>query len=206
MGSEKENMEEIKSMFEKISTQLTTVETKLDKSTATINELKQENQELKRIIKEQEGRLELVEKEIRRNNIVIQGVADKAEEKQEEVEEKVQGILAEIGVEINPGADIKEITKLGTFKPNKKRPILVKLHTWKKKLEIFEQTKHLKRRDIWINDDYTKKVQEDRKRLMPHLKQARQEGHTAYLRYNRMIVNNSAYSLESLNTWKRKKR
>lgn len=206
MGSEKEKMEEIKGMFKQISTQLTAVEEKLDKSTETISELKQENQRLKKTIKDQEERLEQVEREIRRNNIIVQGLADIDEEKQEEVTKKVQEMLRDIGVEINPDADIKEITKLGTFKTNKKRPILVKLQTRNKKMEIFERTKELKGKDIWINDDYTKKVQEDRKHLIPHLKQAKQLGHRAYLRYNKMIVNGRAYGAEDFeNTEKKEK-
>lgn len=196
MGTEKDDMEEIKRMFAQINTKLTAVQEKLDKNEETISELKHENQRLIKTIKVQEERLEQVEREIRRNNIIIQGLPDIDGENQEGVKEEIQGVLREIGVEINPLVDIKETTKLGIYKPNKKRPILVKLQTWDKKMEIFKRTKELKGKDIWINDDYTKKVQDDRKILIPHLKQAKQQGHRAYLRHNKLIVNGEAFGVE----------
>jgi hypothetical protein len=49
---------------------------------------KQENERLKRRIKEQNERLEMVEEDIRRNNLIIQGVADQEREDQLETKEK----------------------------------------------------------------------------------------------------------------------
>jgi hypothetical protein len=49
---------------------------------------KQENERLKRRIKEQNERLEMVEEDIRRNNLIIQGVADQEREDQLERKEK----------------------------------------------------------------------------------------------------------------------
>lgn len=69
----------------------------------------------------------------------MQGITDTEEEEQEEVNKKVQGLIREIRVDINP-EDIKEISKLGTFKPIKKRLILVKFRSWNKKLKIFKCT------------------------------------------------------------------
>lgn len=57
------------------------VENKLDKSTEAISKLKQENQELNKIIKNQEERVEQFESEIRRNNITLQGLLDSEEGK-----------------------------------------------------------------------------------------------------------------------------
>ena len=132
-----------------------------------IKQLINENQKLKDIINEQDGRIEMLEREIRKNNIVIQGVVDKDEEGPEEVKEKVQGLLAQMGVEIDAEKEIMEIVRLGKFKIGKKRPILVKLQKWSKKLEIVRQTKNLKGSDFWIDDDYPKKIQEEKKTLIP---------------------------------------
>jgi hypothetical protein len=49
---------------------------------------KQENERLKRRIKEQNERLEMVEEDRRRNNLIIQGVADQEREDQLERKEK----------------------------------------------------------------------------------------------------------------------
>ena len=63
-------------------------------------------------------------------------------------------------------------------------------------MEIYKLTKNLKGSDIWINDDFSKKVQAERKCLTPYLQQVRQQGSTAYLRYNKMIIDGKVYGKE----------
>ena len=70
------------------------------------------------------------------------------------------------------------------------------MQKWNKKLKIVRQAKNLKGTDIWIGDDYPKKVQEERKNLIPYLKRARQEGKNASIRYNKLIINGSEYAIE----------
>ena len=157
---------------------------------------RKENLLLKESIKEQDSRFELLEKEIRKNNIIIQGVVDENDEKEENVTEKVQNILTKMGVKVDVEMDASEIRRIGTYKPNRNRPILVKLQKWKTKMEIYKLTKNLKGSDIWINDDFSKKVQAERKCLTPYLQQVRQQGSTAYLRYNKMIIDGKVYGKE----------
>ena len=103
-----------------------------------------------------------------------------------------------MGVEINVDIDVAEITRIGKFQPERKRPILVKLQTWNKKIEVYQKAKNLKGSEIWINDDYTKKVQEDIKALMPYLKREKLRGHRVFLRYDKLVINDEAYELEQL--------
>lgn len=196
MNPNKSDMDDIKEMFRTITTQLATVEEKLDKNTQVIKELKHENQRLKQVIREQEERIEMIEKEQKRNNIIIQGVDDKENEDEKMVRAKVQHIMEKINAEVQVETDIVEIRRLGVFKPNKKRPILAKLRTWNHKMKIFKEAKNLKGSDIWINEEFTKKVLEERKYLVQHLKQARQQGQQATLRYNKLIVDGKGYSAE----------
>ena len=87
-----------------------------------------------------------------------------------------------MGVNVDVEMDASEIRRIDTYKPNVNRPILVKLQKWKTKMEIYKLTKNLK------GSDFSKKVQAERKCLMPYLQQVRQQGSTAYFRYNKMIV------------------
>ncbi|KAJ3648197.1 hypothetical protein Zmor_020018 [Zophobas morio] len=196
--SEKEESEmtEIRKMFSAINRKLTVVEEKLDRNTEAMITIRKENLLLKESIKDQDSRLELLEKEVRKNNIIIQGVADENDEKEEKLTEKIQNILTKMGVKVDVEIDASEIRRIGTYKPNGNRPILVKLQKWKTKMEIYKLTKNLKGSDIWINDDFSKKVQAERKCLTPYLQQVRQQGSTAYLRYNKMIIDGKVYGKE----------
>lgn len=59
-------------------------------------------------------------------------------------------------------------------------------------MEIFDRIKQQKGKNIQ-NDDYTKKIQEDRKRLIPHLKRVTQKANAAY---NKKIMNNKVCIVE----------
>ncbi|KAJ3651421.1 hypothetical protein Zmor_017465 [Zophobas morio] len=171
---EESEMIEIRKMFSAIKCKLTVVKEKLDRNAEVVVTLKKENMLLKESIIEQDSRLELVEKEIRKNNIIIQGVDDENDEKEEKATEKIQNILTKMEVKVDVEMDASEIRRIGTYKPNGNRSILVKLQKWKTKMEIYKLTKNLKGSDIWINDDFSKKVQAEGKCLIPYLQQVRQ--------------------------------
>lgn len=53
---------------------------------------------------------------------------------------------------------------------------MVEVISWNKKFGIMRSAKNLKGQNIWITEDYTKKLQEQRKILIQHMKIAREEG------------------------------
>ncbi|KAK9738120.1 hypothetical protein QE152_g10146 [Popillia japonica] len=93
-------------MFGEISLKLTNMEEKLSKNTEVIERLKTENSELKSKIEVQEKRLEIVEKQIRRNNIVIQGIEDGGNDN---VKDKVKELFTRIGADVKIEKDITEL-------------------------------------------------------------------------------------------------
>lgn len=139
--------------------------------------------------------MEIVEKQIRRNNIVIQGIEDGGNDN---VKDKVKELFTRIGADVKIEKDITEIIRLGPYNPAKKRAVLVKLNGWEQKMKIYNQTKKLKGSNIWINDEFSRKVIQDRKELIPRLKEARDKGHSASLRYNKLIIDGVSYGIEDM--------
>ncbi|KAK4876853.1 hypothetical protein RN001_009359 [Aquatica leii] len=90
-------------------------------------------------------------------------------------------------------ADTDQARRIGGYSKDKKRPIHVKLTKESTKLAILQIAKKLKGSDIWIDQDYTKETQEERRRLIPHLKEARKKGFKAQLKFNMLIVNDQIY-------------
>jgi chromosome segregation ATPase len=145
-----EEMEEIRNMFRQIDEKVTTVDRKIDKNAKEMVCLRQKNEKLKRNIKEQEERLGMIEREIRRNNIIIQGMVDQEREDHVETREKVQEVLRKIGADlVNANTEIVEVRRIGTYETRKKRPILIKLRTRQSKLLILKRTKNLKGKKIY---------------------------------------------------------
>jgi hypothetical protein len=190
-------LEEIRNMFRQIDEKITTVDSNIDKNTKEMLCLGQENEKLKRNIREQEERLEMIEREIRRNNIIIQGMVDQERGDHAETREKVQEVLRKIGADlVNANMDIAEVSKIGTYETRKKRPILIKLRTRQCKLLILKRTKNLKGTDIWITENFTRTVQQERKQLIPHFKQAKQDGHKVLIKYDKLIIEGKVYETD----------
>lgn len=192
------NMEEIKEMFESISGKLQTMDGKLSEVIEELKDIKLENEVMKKQIKNQETKIASLEREVRRRNLVFKGVPEKEKEGIEETMENTVKICQSLGVNVNPAIDIDEVRRLGRPEAGKQRPILLKVTTTNRKREILKKAKGLKGSDIWIDEDYPKEIQEERKLLIPKLKEARSKGHKAQLKYNKLIIDNKVYDISSL--------
>lgn len=199
-------MDEVKEMFQQIKSKLDMMDGKLEILNKEMKELKQENAELKAKTEKQEQRMEILEREIRRKNLVIKGICDDENEEKIKTEMKVETMLQKIGVKIDQKTDIDEVRRIGRYQTETKRPILLKLMKESKRTEILSKAKGLKGTEIWIDQDYPKEVQKERKELIPQLIEARQKGYMAQLRYNKLIINKEVfyaknnYQNENLNT------
>lgn len=191
------DMERIEKMFEQIDGNLQLMNTKLDSVVLEMKKIKEENTELKARIAKQEGRIGSLEREIRKKNLIIKGIEEKENENENEAHDKVTSIIQKIGVNINPD-DIDIAKRIGKYNKQKKRPVLIKLTKESTKLEILKNAKTLKGTDIWINEDYSKEVQEERKRLIPKMREARDKGYKAQIKYNKLIINNEIYKEDGM--------
>lgn len=174
-----------------------------DKLSEVIHEMKEtkaENQKMRDIISSQEERIASLEKEVRRRNLIFRGVEDGESEETGETKRKIVMICQTLGVVINPETNIDEIKRLGSPRPGASRPVLIKLTTNDKKWEILKKAKGLKGTNIWIDEDYPKRIQEERKLLIPELKKARVRGQHAKLRYNKLIIDGKEVGANDVNT------
>lgn len=186
---------------ERIENKLSNCHEELKKLTLENAELREENIKLKEQVMEQDDRLDLLEKETRKKKIVIQGIQDSQEECDLELKEKIRTVLRKIEVQINIENETQEVIRLGRYGNGRTRPVLIELNTWNKKWEIMKSAKKLrdfKDLKIWITEDYSKKVREQRKTLLDHMKKARANGQKAVISYNKLIVNGDSYTTEQI--------
>ena len=104
---------EIRDMFKMINEKLTSIEEKFEDCKTELKTIKKENEELKITIAEQGERLENLEKETRKRNIVIKGLEDTAVESTGDLQMKIEELIARIGVSLNGSLDTNETFRLG---------------------------------------------------------------------------------------------
>lgn len=187
------DMERIEGMFKSIEVGMRGINTKLDDVILEMKQVKEENKKLKEKLVEQDERISSLEREVRKKNIVMKGIIDKENEKESETNEKIREVVQKIGVDFDLKEDLDEARRIGRFNPQKNRPILIKLTRESTRLMILKKAKLLKGTDVWIDEDYPKEVQEERRRLIPQMKEAREKGYRAQVRYNKLIVNGEIY-------------
>lgn len=68
------------------------------------------------------------------------------------------------------------------------RPILVKFHRIRDRDTVLRNAKKLKGTRIFINEDYPEAVRQKRKELLPKMREARQRGDIAFLRYDKLVI------------------
>jgi hypothetical protein len=142
------------------SVQETKLRSELEKKDREIESLRQHNIDLQEQIKRDSAEFESskndAEQYSRRNNIRIQGVPDDdTKETSLQTTEKVLKICNEklkVNVTIN---DIDIAHRLGKWKENKNRPVIVKFVRRQQKNDLMKNTKVLKGTGIFINHDLT---------------------------------------------------
>ncbi|CAL1591862.1 unnamed protein product [Knipowitschia caucasica] len=132
-------------------------------------------------------KLEYLEGQSRRNNLVFEGVLESPGETWADAEEKVKEILKE-KLQLNHVVEVERAHRVG--KPGGgrdwPRPIIARLLRWKDREEILQRAKRLKGTKILINEDES--IKRKRKELMPELRAARERGEMAFLRYDKLII------------------
>ncbi|KAF5298985.1 hypothetical protein FQA39_LY11617 [Lamprigera yunnana] len=131
-------MGKILGMFAEIQEKLEEMNEKLEKNAEEVKLLREENYHLKQIVIKQSERIEMLRKEFKKRNLVVQGVED---------EDKY--------------------------------------------------AKNLNGTEIWISDDFTRKMKAGKK-LVSYLKEARQKGEKAFIKYYKLMVNGKEMCFEYL--------
>ncbi|CAH2085156.1 unnamed protein product [Euphydryas editha] len=159
--------------------------------------LLEENNNLKTRITKLEQKIEFMEKDKRKNNLVFFGIEEK-EKTEFELVECMKKIIEEMGIQLE-SQEIAKIYRIGQ-RSNKNRPIVVSFTTtWKKNL--IQKNKSNLPKDIYLTEDYPKEVLETRKKLKPIVEEERKKGNFAYIKYDKIVVKN----LKDSNREKRKR-
>ncbi|KAJ8385857.1 hypothetical protein AAFF_G00179230 [Aldrovandia affinis] len=131
-------------------------------------------------------KLDYLEGQSRRNNIVIDGIQESGNESWAQSEEKVRKLLSD-KLKLT-GIEFERVHRTGRSTGERTRPIVAKFFRYKDKVRVMEKAKDLKGTNVYINEDYTDVVRQKRKELIPAMKAARERGDIAFLRHDKLIV------------------
>lgn len=184
-------MRELRETRSQVNEKIDALGTKLDERYTELEgeivTLKGEFAELKVDRNSLRQKVDDLENRARRNNVIIHGIEEDVKESWLDTEEKACRTLQEgLGLEVD-GQWFERVHRVG--KPSKKgRPIMALCSSFKRKAQLMQAAKERKPEGLFINDDFSVPVREARKKLGAVMKQKREAGHIANLRYNKLIV------------------
>ncbi|XP_078666011.1 uncharacterized protein LOC144908349 [Branchiostoma floridae x Branchiostoma belcheri] len=158
-----------------------------DKNADKLKQLEQNIMTYNTEVTEMANKLDYIENQSRRNNLIFDGIKDDRKETWEQSETKVKEVLRN---KLRLNTDNIEIERAHrNGKPgDRPRPIVVKLLRYKDKQNILRQAKMLKGTQIFINEDFSDKIRQKRKDLQPALRAARERGQVAYIRFDKLVI------------------
>lgn len=146
------------------------------------------------VINDMKKEMDYLENQSRRNNLRIDGIPEGPDESWAKTEELVREMLTnKLSFPTREANDIgiERAHRIGTKRDaenDRPRTIMVKMEKFKDRDTIKQKAKECKVRGLFINEDYSQRVAEIRKDLLPKLKQARSEGKIAYFSLDKLII------------------
>lgn len=133
-------------------------------------------------------RLDDIEGQARRNNMIVYGLAEEGQESWEDTEVKVRAFFKEdMGVQ-----EVLSIERCHRLGPKRRghtsRPIILKFSFFKDKTRVMKKASTLKGKAISVSDDFTRAVRARRKLLVPHLKYFRNKNKKASISLDKLNV------------------
>lgn len=151
--------------------------------------LEKKNAHLERKIEEQSTVIQNFERYMRRKNLILFGVAEQ-EKSYHELQIKIIDI---INTHFNLNFDsnnIEAVRRLGK-KSDKTRPVIITFSTLGLKISILKNKKILEDTPYYLKEDYPLEVLNKRKELQEQLKNERELGKKAFIRYDKLIILNN---------------
>lgn len=156
-----------------------------------LSPIRMENEALRSEIKTLQSKVQYLQFEARKNNVIMHGVEEK-EANNAELMSMVLELLNKTNDASNDANvwdkwEISNTYRIGKKSKNNKRPIKISFTlTWRRN-EIMRNGKKLPK-GVYIMEDLTKEELEKRKALLPQMKEARESGKYATIKNGKLII------------------
>ena len=129
-----------------------------------------------------------------KNNLIFSGIQ---ESELENCEDKVKKFIKE-QMKIQNEMHIDVAHRIGKYvRWDKPRPIVARFHYPKERDMVRSATRELKGTHYGVNEQFPPEVQQKRKTLYPHMKEARRKNQKAYLKFDKLFINDKLVDLDT---------
>lgn len=171
---------------------MTAMSEEIGRMKTVVDQLKRENEEMREQNTMLHGKVSKQEEQSRRSNMLMFGVKDDKGETWEDTEKKVRDTLSDtLGMEGVHELSMERCHRLPSKKRGKPRPVIVKFSFYKEKERVMNFAKAKlrdSRSELRVSEDFTPRVRDARHNLVERMLNFRQEGKTAFLKFDKLVV------------------
>nr|KAG5700407.1 hypothetical protein BaRGS_010320 [Batillaria attramentaria] len=140
-----------------------------------------------------ETQLDDAEGRARRNNLLFYGIPRTGDsESWQESEDKVKDVIREkLGI-----SDDIQFDRVHRLKGGADSPVIARFTFFKDKDMVLRKKQSLKGSDIFIGEDYTRRVRDVRRRLSAHLKVAKRDKKSAFMVFDHLMIEGKRYDYD----------
>src|SRR5258705_3934811 len=167
--------------------------------TAVESKLEESNKDLKERLDKMESKVREHDDRGRRNNLLFQGIEDKATESWDESEKTVMDFdtYFDLFNSKNPPR-FDRVHRLGAFRKGYARPIIARFTFYKEKALVLSKARNLKGSSYFMSEDFSIETREIRKELYPLMLKARSQGKRANLVVDKLKIEGRVYDANYL--------
>lgn len=140
-----------------------------------------------------ENKIDQLENQSRRSNLIVYGLAEAENETSETLEHQVNNEIIKNILELKEPIAIERIHRLGRPEEGKIRPVIFKLLDWRDKSLILKNGFKLKDTVLSIGEDFSRRIREVRKNLWQRSKIHRDKGEKVYMAFDKLYIDGQTY-------------
>ncbi|XP_049516249.1 uncharacterized protein LOC125942146 [Dermacentor silvarum] len=170
---------------------------KMQSVLAMFDEMKTRIDKLETTVRKQSEKLIDYENRSRRNNLVVFGLTESANESAQVLNKRVvNDIFSKVlGIEITT---VERIHRIGKVNPDRPRPVILKFYDYKEKNTVLKSCAKLKGTSIRISNDYAKETVLIRKKLWESAALDRDAGAKVVLVHDKLRINDQLYAWDDV--------
>lgn len=194
-----QHMNEITDNLKSLNTKVDTISDTCDLLKSENETLKKQNEELCTKVSNLEQQIDSIEGQSRRNNLIFHGIKGNVSETWGVSENKVRSFISdELGIQTGESIDLERVHRLRIPGNRNDGPIIAKFTKFKDREMVhnFARKKLDGRSQYRVAEDFTPRVRQTRRALGEHLVRARNKGHRASMKFDKLVIENKIYKYD----------
>ena len=194
-----ESMTFINNEFESNKDEISTVKDclvelneKVDTADGNVTDLKSDLNTLNAGYEEIKNKQVMLEARSMRDNLLFTGISELENENTEDVVK----LFIKREMKINDDIAFERVHRIGQKQRGKHRAIVAKFSSFKEKEEVRKRApRALKNKSFGVNEQFPKEINDKRKLLYPHYKEAKRQNKKAVLNVDRLFIDGTEFKL-----------